>query len=85
MSHEMWNIAEAECVPKHEGSMCTVAMRDGVAPSGSKAGSRMESNHRNMRGPIGSAGLIPGGGWKQGNAEASIRAEVGSRTDSYYQ
>jgi hypothetical protein len=80
LSHENVNVTEAECVRVHEGRMCAVAMRDGVAPSGSKAVSRMESKHRNMRGPTGAAGLIPGGGWRQGNAGAIIRAEVGSRT-----
>lgn len=80
----MLNVTEAECVPDHEGRMCAVAKRDGDAPSGSKAGSRMESTHRNMRGPTGSAGMIPGGGWRQGNAGAAIRAEVGSRTGLYY-
>src|SRR5437879_2751880 len=29
---ERLNVAEAECVPVHEGSMCSVAMRDGDAP-----------------------------------------------------
>ena len=68
--------------PYHEGSTCVVAMRDGVAPPGSKAGSRMEGNRRNMRGPTGSAGLVSGGGGRQGTAGAAIRAEVGSRTGS---
>jgi hypothetical protein len=39
-SHEMCNITQAECVRIHEGSTCSIAMRDGVAPSASKAGSR---------------------------------------------
>lgn len=68
--------------PKHEGSMSIVVMRDDVAPSGSKAGSRMEGNHRNMRGPTGSAGLVSSGGQQQGTAGAAVRAEVGSRTGS---
>jgi hypothetical protein len=78
------NVTEAECVPVHEGSTCAIAMRDGVAPSGSKAASRMEGKRRNMRGPTGSTGLVSGGGWRQGNAGVAIRAEVGSRTGSYY-
>ena len=79
---ERLNVAEAECVPVHEGSMCTVAMRDDDAPSGSKARSRMEGNHRNMRGPTGAAGLVSGGGRRRGKSEAVVRAEVGSRTGS---
>jgi hypothetical protein len=64
----------------HEGNMSIVVMRDDAAPPGSKAGSRMDSNHRNMRGPTGSAGLVSGGGRQQGTAGAGTRAEVGSRT-----
>jgi hypothetical protein len=82
LSLERWKIAEAECVPVHEGSTCAVVMRDGDAPSGSKAASRMDSIRRNMRGPTGSAGLVSGGGGRQGDAGAAIRAEVGSRTGS---
>lgn len=48
--------------PGHEGSMSIVVTRDDAAPSGSMAGSRMEGNHRNMRGPTGSAGLVSSGG-----------------------
>jgi hypothetical protein len=43
-------------LPNSEGSMCAVGRRDGVAPPGSKAGSRTEGDRRNMRGPPGSAG-----------------------------
>ena len=82
MSLEMCKIAKAEGVPEPEGSMCAVAMRDGVASPGSKAASRMNSIHRNMRDPTGSAGLVSGGGWGRGAAGAAIRAEVGSRTGS---
>ena len=76
---ERLNVAEAECVPVHEGSMCTVAMRDGDAPSGSKARSRMEGNHRNMRGPTGAARLVSGGGNGEGNPKPSseLRSGVG--------
>ena len=80
MSLEMWKIAKAERVPSLEGSTCVIAMREGVASPGSKAGTRMESNRRNMRGPIGSAGLVSGGGWQRGKARGAIRAEIGSRT-----
>ena len=84
MSLEMWKFAKAECVPVHEGSTCVIVMRDDVASPGSKAASRMESIHRNMRGPTGSARLVSGGGGRQGDAVAVVRAEVGSRTGSYY-
>ena len=82
MSHERSNFAEAETLGTVEGNMCGIAMRDAVAPPGSKAASRMEGKHWNMRGPTGSAGLVSGGGWWQGTAGAIIRAEVGSRTGS---
>ena len=68
------------CFPTSEGSTCIVVMRDDVAPPGSKAGPCMEGNRRNMRGPIGSAGLVSGGGYPQGTAGADARAEIGSRT-----
>lgn len=68
--------------PSHEGDMSIVVTRDVAAPSGSMAGSRMEGNHRNMRGPTGSAGLVSSGGQQQGTARAAVRAEVGSRTGS---
>ena len=82
MSLERWKVAKAERVPSLEGSTCIVAMRDDAASPGSKAASRMEGNRRNMRGPTGSAGVVSGGGWRQGTAGAAIRAEVGSRTGS---
>jgi hypothetical protein len=66
--------------PKHEGNMSIVVTRDDAAPSGSMAASRMEGNHRNMRGPIGSTGLVSSGGQRRGTARAAVRAEVGSRT-----
>ena len=80
MSLEMWKIAKAERFPSLEGSTCVIAMREDVASPGSKAGSRMESIRRNMRGPTGSAELVSGGGWRRGTAGVAIRAEVGSRT-----
>ena len=79
---ERMNIAEAECVPVHEGSMCAVAMRDGDAPPGSKARPRTEGDHRNMRDPTGAAGLVSSGGGRRGKPEAVVRAEVGGRTGS---
>jgi len=79
---ERMNVAEAECVPVHEGSMCTVVRRDGDAPPGSKAKPRMEGGHRNMRDPTGTAGLVSSGGGRRGKSEAVIRAEVGGRTGS---
>ena len=45
------NVAEAELVLCNEGSMCAVAMRDGVAPPGSMASSRAKGWHRNLGGP----------------------------------
>jgi len=82
LSLERWKIAEAELLPYQRRQHVAVVRRDGIAPPGSKAGSCMEGNRWNMRGPTGSAGLVSGGGWKQGTAGAAIRAEVGSRTDS---
>lgn len=67
--------------PKHEGGTSIVAIQDDAVPSGSMAGSRMEGNHRNMRGPTGSVGLVSNGGQRQATARAAVRAEVGSRTD----
>jgi hypothetical protein len=84
LSLEMWKIAKAESVPSLEGSTWVIVMRDDIASPRSKAVSRMNSIHRNMRGPTGSAGLVSGGGWWQGNTGATVRAEVGSRTGSYY-
>ena len=80
----MWKFAKTESVPVLEGSTCVIVMRDDIASPGSKAASRMESIHRNMRGPTGSARLVSGGGWWRGDAGAAIRAEVGSWTGSYY-
>ena len=82
LSLERWMIAEAEWVPNHEGSMSIVVRRDGAAPPGSKAVSRMEGKRWNMRSPTGSAGLVSGGGRTRGKAGAFARAEVGSRTGS---
>ena len=62
LSLERFKIAEAELVASSEGSMCTIARRDGVAPPGSWAASCMEGHRWNRRGPTGSAGLVSGGG-----------------------
>jgi hypothetical protein len=51
LSHVIRNVAEAELVLCNEGSMCAVAMQDGVAPPGSKASSRAKGLHRNLGGP----------------------------------
>ncbi len=84
MSLEMWKIAKAERVPFLEGNTWVVVMRDDIASPGSKAGSRMKSIRWNMRDPTGSVRLVSDGGWRRGVAGAAIRAEVGSRTGSYY-
>jgi hypothetical protein len=84
LSLEMWKFAKAERVPFLEGSTWVIVTRDDIASPGSKAVSRMNSIHRNMRGPTGSARLVSGGGWWRGDAGATLRAEVGSRTGSYY-
>lgn len=57
-SLESLKIAEAELVPDSEGSMWTVAKRDGFAPPGSKTASRMEGHVRNPGGPAGSSGKV---------------------------
>ena len=48
MSCEMQNIAGAETFDDVEGNMCGVAMRDAVAPSGSKTPSRAKRQCRNL-------------------------------------
>ena len=50
MSHERKNFAEAETFGTVEGNMCGIAMRDAVAPPGSKATSRPKGARRNLRG-----------------------------------
>ena len=49
MSHERNNVAEAETLGTVEGKMCGIAMRDAVAPPGSKATSRPKGTRRNLR------------------------------------
>jgi hypothetical protein len=76
LSLEMWKFAKAECGPVHEGSTCVIVTRDDVASPGSKAASRMESIHRNMRGPTGSARLVSGGGGRQADAYGGFLNQV---------
>lgn len=68
--------------PKREDSTGDLAMREIVAPPGSKAASRTEGKRWNMRGPTGSVALVRDGGCRQGNAGVDARAEVGSRIRS---
>jgi len=79
LSLERWKIAKAECVPVHEGSTCVIVTRDDVASPGSKAGSRMNSIRRNMRGPTGSAELVSGGDGGEALPEppSELRSGVG--------
>lgn len=82
LSLERWKFAEAELVPSNEGRMCAIAMRDGDAPPGSWAALWIEGHRRDLRDPIGSTGLVSGGGEQRGTAGAVLRAEIGSRTGS---
>jgi len=50
LSLEMSEAAEAETLIIVEGNMCGIAMRDAVAPPGSKATSRPKGARRNQRG-----------------------------------
>ena len=50
MSHEISNVAEAETLGTVEGNMCGIAMREAIAPPGSKATSRPKGTRRNLRG-----------------------------------
>lgn len=68
--------------PKCEDRMSDLAMREVVAPPGSKATSRTEGKRWNMRGPTGSVALVRDGGVRRGDAGVELRAEVGSRTRS---
>ena len=81
-SPEILKVAEAECVPVHEGRMCTTAMRGGVAPPGSRTTSRTKGRHRNPGGPVGSGVMVGVGGDARGKTGAHRRAETGSRIDS---
>lgn len=77
-SHESSNLVEAE-FPVTEGRTRTVAMRDGLAPPGWKAATRMKGNLREPGGPIGpiersAMGAICKGRPKHG---AELRSGVG--------
>ncbi len=61
-SPERLKIAEAELLPHNEGSMCTVARRDGVAPPGSWTASGTKGHFRDPGGRTGSSGLVAAGG-----------------------
>jgi len=82
VSPERLKIAEAECVPVHEGSMCTTVMQGGVAPPGSRTVSRTKGRHRNPGDPVGSDGMVTVGGNTRGKTGAYRRAEAGSRIGS---
>ena len=84
VSPETLKFAEAEPVPDGEGSMCVVAMRDSVAPPGSRTASRGKGYSRNPGGPAGSVETVNDGGVARGATGALRRAEAGSRTGSYY-
>lgn len=83
-SPEILKFAEAEPIPDGEGSMCVVAMRDSVAPPGSKAASRTNGHPWNPGGPAGSVETVNDGDAARGATGALRRAEAGSRTGSYY-
>jgi hypothetical protein len=80
----MWELVEAELMPYNEGRMCIVAMRDDATPPESRNASHTKGRLRDPGGPVGSVGLIAGGGTKQGKTGVSCRAEAGSRTGLYY-
>jgi hypothetical protein len=84
-SPERLNVVEAETIPCVEGIMCTVAMRDGVAPPGSWTAPCTKGLSRNLGEPAGAVGEYADGGTAQGLTRALRRAEAGSRTGSYYQ
>lgn len=79
---ESVNLVEAEPIPVVEGSMCAVAMRDGVAPPGSWTASCLKGLSRNLGEPAGSVDEVADGGAAQGVTGARRRAEAGSRTGS---
>ena len=65
-------IVEAEAVPVAEGKMYSVAKRDGDAPPGSRATSRMKGQHRDPGDPVGTIGeVIDGGVSARGNRSAA--------------
>ena len=66
MSHERKNVAEAETLGTVEGNMCGIAMRDVVAPPGSKATSRPKGTRRNLRDLMSGHRLLPTGPHREG-------------------
>ncbi len=82
VSLETLKIAEAELFPDSEGRVCAVAMRDGVAPPGSRTVPRAKGRLRNPGDPVGSVRLVADGGAERGKTRALLRAETGSRTGS---
>lgn len=79
-SPERPKIVEAEFVPADEGRMCVIAMRDGIAPPGSRTASRVKGSHWNPGGPAGAIALVGDGDRAQGTTGVPGRAEAGSRT-----
>ena len=66
MSHERRNFAEAETLGTVEGNMCGIAMRDAVAPPGSKTPSRPKGTRRNLRDLMSGHRLLPTGPHREG-------------------
>lgn len=62
LSLDRWKVPGAEPLPNDEGCTDTVAMRDSVAPAGSKAASRIKGQVRNTGGPAAAIGVVPDGG-----------------------
>src|SRR5258706_1467342 len=83
VSPERVNVVEAETVPVVEGQVCAIAKRDGDAPPGSRTASRTNSHHRDPRGPIGSVGVVAGGGGSGRESQTKRRAEVGGWDDPH--
>jgi len=84
LSHVIVKVASAESVPCDEGNTNVIVMRDDADSPGSETGSRMQSYHWNLRGPIESCRVVPAGGVRRGTTRVALRVEIGSRTDSYY-
>lgn len=84
VSLEIVKIAEAELFPYSQGRVCVVDKRDGVAPPGSRTAPRAKGRLRNPGDPVGSVDLVVDGGAGRGETRATLRAEAGSRTGSYY-
>ena len=75
---------EAETVPVVEGHVYAVVTQDGDAPPGSWIASRTKGRRRDPGGPAGAVSIVADGESPRGKTEAARRAEVGSRTCSYY-